>query len=123
MTIGDEPSSGGAGAGVEENIYSEMLTGICGLLSNHDDRRQISSRDISRLGAQFGSNIDRITEPVRRNSHSLLNLPSQPNANQSFLPHPILPLQQNLPLSSLLFGILPPMTSFQLLATVDSGLL
>ncbi|KAE9388578.1 DUF455-domain-containing protein [Gymnopus androsaceus JB14] len=110
MTIGYEPS-GGAGAGVE-NIYSEIVTGMCGLLSNHDDRRQISCRDISRLGAQFAPISIEMTEPVRCNSHSLLNRISfQPNANQYFLPHPIPPLQQNLPLSSLFLAILPPTTS------------
>ncbi|KAE9387622.1 hypothetical protein BT96DRAFT_1004941 [Gymnopus androsaceus JB14] len=98
---------------------SEMLAGTCGLLCDHDVKSPVEISLDS--GPSLAPIPIEITEPVRRNSHSLLHqISSQPNANQSSLPHPIPPLQQILPLPSLSFAILPPTTSFQLLATVDS---
>ncbi|KAE9385387.1 hypothetical protein BT96DRAFT_1007097 [Gymnopus androsaceus JB14] len=58
MPIGDEPSSGGAGAGVEENMYSEMLAAT--------------------LGAQFGSNIDRNYRASEAQMRTNLLYPSNP---------------------------------------------
>ncbi|KAE9387657.1 hypothetical protein BT96DRAFT_477792 [Gymnopus androsaceus JB14] len=87
MPIGDEPSSGGARAGVEENIYSEMLTGTCGLLPTTTTAVKSPVEISLDSGLSLAPILIEITEPVRRNPHSLLHrISSQPNANQSSLP-------------------------------------